>query len=82
VPEQAVVVHGVPGTPTAPGPGEIAGGLKVGHDGLDGAVGEPDDGADIPDPGLGIAGDFHEHVPVPGQQGPAAADRARISHTT
>ena len=54
MPEQAVVVHGVPGPPVGPGPGEIAGGLKVGHDGLDGAVGEPDDGADIPDPGAAV----------------------------
>ena len=44
MPEQAVVVHGVPGAAAGPGPGEIAGALQVGHDGLDGTLGEPDDG--------------------------------------
>ena len=81
VPEQAVVVHGVPGAPAVPGAGEVTLRLQVGHDGLDGALGEPDRRADVPDPGLGVAGDLHEHVPVPGQEGPAAAALARITHT-
>jgi hypothetical protein len=82
VPEQAVVVHRVPGAPAGPGPGEITGGLQVGHDGLDGTLGEPDDRADVPDPGLGVAGDLHQHVPVPGQEGPATAALATVTHTT
>jgi methylenetetrahydrofolate dehydrogenase (NADP+) / methenyltetrahydrofolate cyclohydrolase len=81
VAEQAFAVHGVPGAPAGPGAREVAGGLQVGHDGLDGALGELDGGADVPDPGLRVAGDLDEHVPVPGQEGPAAAARAGITHT-
>ena len=81
VPEQAVVVHGVPGAPAVSGAGEVTGRLQVGHDGLNGALGEPDHRADVPDPGLGVAGDLHEHMPMPGQEGPAAAALARITHT-
>jgi methylenetetrahydrofolate dehydrogenase (NADP+) / methenyltetrahydrofolate cyclohydrolase len=82
VAEQAVAVHGVPGASAGPGAREVAGGLQVGHDGLDGPVGEPDDGADVADPGLGAAGDLHEHVAVPGQERPAAAARVRVGHAT
>ena len=82
VPEQAVVVHGVPGAPAGPGAGEVTGRLQVGHDGLHGAVGEADGGTDVPDPGLGVASDLDEDVPVAGQEGPAATALARITHTT
>jgi methylenetetrahydrofolate dehydrogenase (NADP+) / methenyltetrahydrofolate cyclohydrolase len=81
VPEQAVAVHGVPGATAGPGPAEVTGRLQVGHDGLHGALGESDGGADVPDPGLGVAGDLNQHVTVPGQQGPAAAAAVRITHT-
>jgi hypothetical protein len=67
VAEQAVGVDGVPVAPPVPGPGEVARGFEVGHDGLDGAFGEADDGGDVSDPGFGIAGDLYQHVPVPGQ---------------
>jgi hypothetical protein len=59
VPEQAAGVHGVQGAPPGPGASEVARGLQVGHDGLDGAFGEADDGADVADPGFGVAGDLH-----------------------
>jgi len=81
VPEQAVGVHRVPGTPPDPGAGEVTGCLQVGHDGLGGAFGDTSGGGDIPDPGLGVACDLHEHVPVPGQQRPAAATPLRSTHT-
>ena len=41
----------------------------------------PGGGADVADPGLGVAGDLHQHVPVPGQQRPAAAALVRKTHT-
>ena len=37
-------------------------------------------GADVPDPGLGVAGDLHEHAPVPGQERPAAAALVWVAH--
>ena len=73
VPELAVWVHGVAGAPPNPGAGEVARGFQVGHDGLHGALGETDDGADLADPGFGVPGYLHEDVPVPGQQRPAVA---------
>jgi hypothetical protein len=57
VPEHAVAVHGVPDAPPGAGAGEVARVLQVGDDGLDGAFGEADDGADVPDPGVGAAGE-------------------------
>jgi hypothetical protein len=47
VPEQAVVVDGVPDAPPGAGTGEVPGGLRVGHDGLDGALGQSHGGADF-----------------------------------
>jgi hypothetical protein len=44
VAEQAVWVHGVEVAPPGPGPAEVALCFQVGHDGLDGAFGEADDG--------------------------------------
>src|SRR5690348_7335907 len=81
VPEQVVAVHGVPGAAAGAGAGEVARGFKVGHDDLDGAFGEVDGGADVADPGGGVAGDLHQHVPVPGQQCPAAAALVSNTHT-
>ena len=52
VPERAVRVDGVPGAPAGPGAGNVPGGLQVGHDGLDGALGDAGPGAEVPDPGL------------------------------
>ena len=78
VPELAVVPDGVPGAPPGAAAGDVTGGLQVGHDGLDGAFGQSRDGADVPDPGLGVTGDLHEHVPVPGQQRPAATALVRV----
>ena len=40
VPEQAVVVDGVPNAPPGAGAGEVTSGLQVGHDRLDGAFGQ------------------------------------------
>jgi hypothetical protein len=80
--EEAVVVHGVPGAPAVPGPGQVAGGLEVGHDGLNGTLGQPDGGADVPDPGSGVAGDLDQDVPVPGQEGPGTPAVGRITHTS
>src|SRR5580704_17871323 len=77
VAEQVAAIHGIPGAAADPGAGEVARGLQVGHDDLDGALGEADDGADVADPGSGIAGDLHQHVPVPGQQRPTAAALVR-----
>jgi len=70
VPEEAVVVHGVLGAPAGAGPGQVTGLLEVGDDGLDRAFGQADGGADVPDPGLGVASDLHQDVPVAGQEGP------------
>jgi hypothetical protein len=81
VPEQAVGVDGVQVPAAGPRPREVAGGYQVGHDGLDGALGQADDGADVADPGSRVAGDLHQHVPVPGQQCPAAAGCVRIAHS-
>jgi hypothetical protein len=81
VPEQVVAVHGVPGAAAGPGAGEVARGFQVGHDDLDGALGEVDGGADVADSRGGGAGDLHQHVPVPGQQRPAAAALVRDTHT-
>ena len=64
VAEQAVPVHGVSDAPPGAGTGEVPGGLQVGHDGLHGAVGQADDGADVPDAGLGVTGDLLQDVPV------------------
>ena len=36
--------------------------------------------ADIPDAGLGVAGDLHQHVPVAGQQCPDTAALVRVAH--
>ena len=66
--------------PPGPGAGEVARGLQVSHDGLDGAFGEAGDGGDVPDPGIGVAGDLHEHVPVPGQQRPGTRALVRLAH--
>ena len=82
VPERAVRVHGVPGAPPDPGPGEVARGLQVGNDGLDGAFGEADDRAHVADPGVGVAGNLYEHVPVPGQQRPGPAAPIIFDHVS
>src|SRR5258708_14211352 len=81
VAERAVGVHGGPGAASGPGAGEVARGFQSGHDGLHGALGDAGGVADVADPGSGVAGDLHEHVPVPGQQRPAAVALARITHT-
>jgi hypothetical protein len=80
VPEGAVRVDGVPGAPAGPGAGDVPGCLQVGHDGLDGALGDAGPGAEVPDPGSGVAGDLHQDVPVPGQQRPVAAPVVRNTH--
>jgi hypothetical protein len=72
VPEQAVCIDGVPVAPTDAVPGEVARRFQVGHDGLDGALGEAHDGTDVAHPRIRVAGDFHKHMPVTGQQCPAA----------
>jgi proteasome lid subunit RPN8/RPN11 len=81
VPEWAVTVHAVPGTPPDPSAGDVAVGFEVGDDGLHGAVGEVDDRADVADAGLRVAGDLHQHVPMSGQQCPPAGAFAAIFHT-
>jgi hypothetical protein len=58
------MVHRVHGPPTGAGAGAAVGGLQFGHDCLDRALGEGDRGADVTDPGFGLASDLHEHVPV------------------
>ena len=73
MPEQAVAVHCVPGPPSDPGADDVTSGLQVGHDDLGGALGDAGGGGNIPHPGPGVAGDLHQHVPVPGQERPAAA---------
>ena len=80
VPELAVVSDGVPGAPARAVARDVTGGLEVGHDGLDSAFGQSRGGAYVPDPGLGVAGDLHEHVAVPGQERPAAAALVRVTH--
>jgi hypothetical protein len=82
VPECGVRIDGVHGAPSFPGTGQVTGRLQVGHDGLDRALGEANDGADVPDPGLGVAGDLDEYVPVAGQQCPGSAAVLRITHAT
>jgi hypothetical protein len=59
--------------------GQVAGRLQVGHDGLDAALGQPDRGGDVADPGFGVSSDLHQDVPVAGQQGPGAAALARVT---
>jgi hypothetical protein len=73
VPEHGVGVNGVPVAAADAAPGQVTRGLQVGHDGLDGALGQPDDGADVAHPRLRVAGDLYQHMPVPSQQRPAAA---------
>jgi hypothetical protein len=82
VPEQAVRVDGVDGAPPGPGAGDITRALQVGDDGLDGALGNAGGGGDVPDAGLGVAGDLHQDVAVPGQERPAAAGTVRVAHAT
>jgi hypothetical protein len=65
-----------------PGACEVTGGLQVSHDGLDSSLGQSGRGADVPDPGAGVAGDLYEHVPVPGQQRPAATALVRVAHAS
>src|SRR6185437_9755565 len=64
------------------GAGEVTSGLQVSDDGLGGAFGDPRGGADGADPGFRVAGDLHEHVPVPGQQRPGPAVPLGKTHTT
>jgi EmrB/QacA subfamily drug resistance transporter len=82
VPELAVGVDGVPGAAAVPGAGDVAGGFQVGHDGLDGPLGQVRGGAEVPDAGVGVAGDLDEHVAVPGQERPPAAALVRVAHGT
>lgn len=65
-----------------PGAGQVTSGFQVSDDGLDGPVGQSDDGADVPDPGSRVAGDLHEDVSVPGQERPDAAAIVRIAHAS
>ena len=81
VTERAVGVHAVTGAAASPGAGEVARGFQVGHDGLHGAFGDAGGGADVADPGSRVAGDLHQHVPVPGQQRPAAVALTMMTHT-
>jgi hypothetical protein len=73
VPEQAVTVDGVAGASPDLGAGDVASGLQVGHDDLGGALGDVGGGGNIPYPGAGVAGDLHQHVPVPRQKRLGAA---------
>ena len=77
MPEQAVRVDGVEVAAADAAPGQVTRRLQVGHDGLDGALGQPDDGADVAHPRLRVAGDLHQHMPMPRQQCPAAAALVR-----
>src|SRR5579875_3598556 len=81
VAEGAVWVDGVPGAPPGPAAGDVASGLQVGQDRMNGPFGDPGRGADVPDAGLGIAGDFDQHVSVPGQDRPLAISRHRFDDT-
>ena len=81
MPEQAVWIDGVPVASASAAAGQVTGSLQVGDDGLDGALGEADDGADVPHPGLWVAGDLDQDMPVTGQQCPVAAALARDGHT-
>src|SRR5215471_10728458 len=80
VPERAVEVDGVEGVAPGPGAGDVACGLQVGHDRLRGAFGDSGGGADVADPGVGVAGDLHQHMPVPGQQRPRATALTWSTH--
>ena len=80
VAEQAVPVHGVHDAPPGAGAGEVPLGFQVGHDGLHGALGQADDRADVPDAGLGVAGDFHQDMPVACEQRPGPAALVRVAH--
>jgi hypothetical protein len=80
VPEQAVGVDRVPGASAGASASDVAGGFQVGDDGLDGSFGQVGGGAEVPDPGVGVAGDLHEHMAVPGQERPAAAAITGIAH--
>src|SRR5215831_935166 len=80
VPEKAVGVDGVVVAAAGAAPGQVTGGLQVGHDGLDGALGQAHGGADVAHPRLRVAGDLHQHMPMPGQQRPAAAAFVRRTH--
>jgi hypothetical protein len=71
VPENAIR-DGVPVAPADAVPGQVTRGFQVGHDALDGPLGQADGGADVAHPRLRVAGNLHQHVPVPGQQRPAA----------
>jgi hypothetical protein len=50
-------LDGVEGAAADAGAGEVAAGLQVGHDALDGAFGDADPVGDVTDPAVGLAGD-------------------------
>src|SRR5215470_1397123 len=60
VPEPAVRVDGVDVAAAVTVAGQVTRSLQVGHDGLDGALGEAHNGADVTHPRLRIAGDLHQ----------------------
>lgn len=53
------------------GPDDEALADEFGDDLLDGALGDADPLGEVPDPGLRVAGDRDEHVPVVRQEGPS-----------
>jgi hypothetical protein len=57
--------------------GAVAGGPQFGHECLDRALGESDRGADVTDPGFGVASDLNEHVPV--HQASASGVQLRVA---
>jgi hypothetical protein len=80
VPEQAFPVHGVHDPPPDASAGDVPLSLQVCDDCLHGALGQADYRANVPDAGFRVAGDLDQHVPVPGQQGPAAAAPDGFAH--
>jgi hypothetical protein len=66
VPEQAVWIDGVSVASAGAAAGQVTRSLQIGDDGLDGTLGETDDGADVPHPRLWVAGDLDQDMPVTG----------------
>jgi len=64
VSEWAVQVHCVAVASPDPGMGYVSRGLEVGHDRLNGALGDTDDLGQIPRPRVGILGDRDQGAPV------------------
>lgn len=69
--ERLVKVEDVLVAPSGPFPAQVASPFQVGHDGLDGALGDPAGDGNHPQPCAGVTCDSQQHPCVTGQEGPS-----------